>query len=290
MFTRDSRPRSVRLLDTLRTALLFYHHAGLSTTLKAIALRRSRHSTTSDVARLHFKSFGDIFIRPRSSDWDVLVQIFIHEEYDPPSQLHSDDLDHFYTSQLSLGNTPCILDCGANIGLSAIWYSTKFPDARIFAVEPEPSNFALLEKNVRAFNHITPILAAISDHLGHVELANSSASSSWAWQTIEREDGAVETTTISTLLSSEPALVPFIVKVDIEGFERTLFRSPADWMASTPLVVFESHDWAFPYSGTAQSILRALLPSDRDYLQHAENTFAFAHFLGQKHAVQQRFD
>jgi FkbM family methyltransferase len=44
---------------------------------------------------------------------------------------------------------PTIIDCGANIGLSAIYFKSNCPDAKVIAFEPDPSVFELLQKNVK---------------------------------------------------------------------------------------------------------------------------------------------
>lgn len=44
--------------------------------------------------------------------------------------------------------SPVIIDAGANIGLSIIYFKKRFPDCRIVAFEPDPSIFDLLKKNV----------------------------------------------------------------------------------------------------------------------------------------------
>jgi len=37
--------------------------------------------------------------------------------------------------------------CGANIGLTSVYFANRYPDARIFAIEPESENFRLLRLN-----------------------------------------------------------------------------------------------------------------------------------------------
>jgi len=44
-----------------------------------------------------------------------------------------------------------ILDAGANIGMASIYFTHRYPEARIIAVEAEASNFAVLERNVRPY-------------------------------------------------------------------------------------------------------------------------------------------
>lgn len=43
---------------------------------------------------------------------------------------------------------PIIIDCGANMGLSVLYYSKTFPNAEIFAFEPDQSVLPFLEKNI----------------------------------------------------------------------------------------------------------------------------------------------
>lgn len=47
---------------------------------------------------------------------------------------------------------PVIVDCGANIGMSVLYFKWLYPNARILAFEPNPHTFKLLEKNVKANN------------------------------------------------------------------------------------------------------------------------------------------
>jgi len=44
-----------------------------------------------------------------------------------------------------------IVDAGAYIGDSACWFLTRFPKAIVAAIEPDASNFSILERNVRPY-------------------------------------------------------------------------------------------------------------------------------------------
>jgi FkbM family methyltransferase len=46
---------------------------------------------------------------------------------------------------------PFIIDCGAYIGLSVIYFKTLHPESDVLAFEPDPGNFALLKKNIAEF-------------------------------------------------------------------------------------------------------------------------------------------
>ena len=44
---------------------------------------------------------------------------------------------------------PRIIDCGANIGLSVIYFKRLHPESRITAFEPDPQIFSVLKDNIR---------------------------------------------------------------------------------------------------------------------------------------------
>jgi FkbM family methyltransferase len=48
--------------------------------------------------------------------------------------------------------TPFILDCGANIGLSVLYFKTINPHAKIIAFEPDEINYNLLTSNITSMN------------------------------------------------------------------------------------------------------------------------------------------
>lgn len=50
-------------------------------------------------------------------------------------------------------SAPYIIDCGANLGLSIIYFKKRFPNCKILAFEPDKNIFALLKKNLQAFNY-----------------------------------------------------------------------------------------------------------------------------------------
>jgi FkbM family methyltransferase len=218
-----------------------------------------------------------IWLREGTSDFDVMEQIFVHREYDFASwSSHHAMVQESYSELLKAGKIPVIVDCGANVGYASVWFAVRFPRALVFAIEPEPGNFAVLSRNVSAYPNIAPIQAGISDRAGKLTLRNP-AGEPWACQTQDDDKGGVDTVTIPDLLARRPDCAPLIVKVDIEGYETSLFRTNTDWAGRTPLVVFEMHDWLFHWRGTGHAIFRCLTEQPRDYLMRGENIFSFAH-------------
>ena len=51
----------------------------------------------------------------------------------------------------SKNNAPFIIDCGANIGLSLLYFKKKYPNSKIIAFEPDKRIFKILKKNIDTF-------------------------------------------------------------------------------------------------------------------------------------------
>lgn len=134
-----------------------------------------------------------------------------------------------------------VIDVGANIGLASAYLATRFPDARIFAIEPEAENFRLLQKNVRPYKNVQPIRAALWSSDTRVELIDT-GEGSWAFQVKESPNGAVPAITISTVLKEYSISSADVVKIDIEGAEREVFSGKPDWISKVGLLMIELHD------------------------------------------------
>lgn len=260
---------AVRLLGTLG-AMKFAAECGRATVLGK-AKRQVERIRPIELGR-------DLHLRVPSSDWFVVADIMVRGAYLLPNADFERGLAAHQRALRAAGKTPIIVDCGANIGISAIWFATRFPEAVVVAVEPEPENYALLARNAAAFPNIVPIRAAVSDHHGRVTLINA-GEAAWGWATREEAEGEVETVTIADLFARVPNGAPLIVKIDIEGGEVDLFRSNTEWTAATPLIVFEDHDWMLPGRGTFAAVMKRLVDEPRDYFRVGENTFAFSHTL-----------
>jgi FkbM family methyltransferase len=259
--------KSVRKLGLMNGSAVFYYY-GYHRLFRneKWAPRQIRISTLSK----------PVWLRPGVSDWIAMERIFLDREYDPISTQHDKAMDLLKNNILSLGKKPLIIDCGANIGLSSIWFAERFPGATIAAIEPEPENFKILALNAKNYPNILPIHAAISDKMAHVTLRNAN-DTPWAWQTEEADTGDVQTVTIPHVIGLDPNYALMAVKVDIEGFEVNLFRNATEWADNLPMIVFEMHDWMAPWSGSGHSFFSVLTKLKRDYLVQGENLFSYSH-------------
>ena len=224
-----------------------------------------------------------MWVRPGTSDLDVVVQIFLHRSYDltwcAPYKEHIEDMCR---RAREVGEVPLIVDAGANIGASTLWFSTQFPDCQVFAIEPDPGNFALLERNVKDRPNVTLFHAGLWDRPANLSFV-SDTDANWSRRVAEDvgPDVATFSITVPELLRRGEHLRPMIIKIDIEGAETALFRSNTEWADGVPLLIFEPHDnlwaWLGTWKGTGHAFFSTLSRHKREYLMRGENVFAFLH-------------
>ena len=221
-------------------------------------------------------------VRRWGPDKLVVDQCFSEEQYDLPDRAHGAYLEKVYREIVASGKRPLIVDCGANIGASVVWFHARFPEAHIVAIEPAPDNIALLEKNTRGLE-IDLRQAAVGPASGRTWLSGES-DNGWAFRTNDNHEGvAVDVTSIDQVLESKPPsiYVPFLLKIDIEGAERTLFEGNTVVLNSFPLIVMEPHDWMLPGERTSQSFFRFHAAAGREFAMKHENVFSIAYPAGQ---------
>jgi FkbM family methyltransferase len=233
-------------------------------------LRHMFAAAGSRTFRTRVKGAGSLEIRSRSTDADVVRQVFRKREYDFSGTAHYAGVQDAYRRMLAAGEMPLILDIGANIGASAVWFSRAFPDARVIAVEPDPGNAEMCRRNIAGLRHVKLVEAAIGGSPGMVSLANQA--DAWAVRTVRDAGGEVPVRTIGELVAGEgEAARLFIAKIDIEGFEADLFEGDVGWIDRVKVVLIEPHDWLLPGQRTSRNFLRAMAAREFEMLVSGEN-------------------
>ncbi len=101
--------------------------------LSYIKIKQLKHDTSNTVKQHKF--FGNHFSYVNSYDFlHSLEEIFIEEVY-----------------RSKLSESPLIIDCGANIGLSVLYFKRKYPNAEIIAYEPDQNNYELIKSNIEKY-------------------------------------------------------------------------------------------------------------------------------------------
>ncbi len=229
-------------------------------------------SLTLDMAGAGSRPFTH---RGSDADYGVIDQIFVNEDYSPDHLVsRSADLRRSYYEILKAGKIPLIVDAGANIGASALYFLHQYPKSQITAIEPDHGNCDLFLKNTAGLN-VDLHQAAIGARAGHVNLFDP-GEGEWAFRTLPDPKGKIPVVAMNDLVESKltEGYAPLIVKIDIEGAEDTLFDEPNEWVNLFPVLIIELHDWLLPKKRTSQGFLKCIANLDRDFIYANENIFS----------------
>lgn len=148
--------------------------------------------------------------------------------------------------RLFAGGGGTLIDVGANIGLVAVPVIER-TRARAICFEPEPENFAFLERNVARHGlqervrccalacHDQPgqlPLLLSDDNLGDHRLQRTAAGS-------ERRAIMVETQRLDDVLRGQALEHPIVMKVDAQGSEVGVFAGARETLARTDFLITE---------------------------------------------------
>jgi FkbM family methyltransferase len=217
----------------------------------------------------------------RRQDLAIFWQIMVMREYDLQSLPQIGRVRATYQAILSEGKKPVIVDCGGHVGLSAVWFATHYPDALVYVVEPDASNFKILQHNTAAYANVIPLHGGVWGHSCRLTISNPQAgSASFRLQEAPdslslQQSNLLHGYTIEGI--SEPGELRrlFLVKIDIEGGEAELFQGPTEWLHSPALVIIELHDWLLPWQGTSRNLFRKLAENNFDAVLRGENLLLF---------------
>jgi FkbM family methyltransferase len=169
-----------------------------------------------------------LLARPASSDIPAIWEIFYGREYRP-------NVRWCFST---------VLDRGANVGYFAA-YSRASAGAQLrsyVGVEPDPDAFKLLEDQVklhRPGQFISLQQVAVSDQDGIARFSRQGES--WAHRLAGDGSLEVPTLTISSLLDSVSLAEVDLVKLDIEGAEKSVLESLPAWGHRAKCIVAELH-------------------------------------------------
>jgi FkbM family methyltransferase len=149
-----------------------------------------------------------------------------------------------------------IIDAGANVGYTAIWFAERYPSSQIIAVEPDAENFEILCLNVAHEPRIIPVRAAITQPGAPPQfvIGGPTDTSPCAFQTVDfdptardvNEADVVDAVDIASLMEQFGIERLDLLKMDIEGGEQAVFGECADWIDRVEAIIVEVHDRFVP--------------------------------------------
>lgn len=192
-------------------------------------------------------------------------------------------IDETYTRLVNAGETPLIIDAGANIGASVLFFRWRYPQAKIIAIEPEASNFELLQFNTAGRPNISLSRSALASTDSSMDLYDPGRSTD-AFRAVPCGAGGhgekidtVPALSVSSLLGiAGPNITPLLAKIDIEGGEAELFSANTDWVDAFPAIAIELHDWMLPGQASSAPFLRCVGERGRDFLNPVHSDVVFS--------------
>jgi FkbM family methyltransferase len=232
-------------------------------------LRHIPRLTGAQTTCIEIPGYGAMYLRAGESDSAAIRQVFRDRQYDiGANEKVGARIWRRYTEILKCGKIPTIVDAGANIGAASLWFLNKYPRAEVVAIEPEPNNLAVLQMNAHGKKRLSVLAAAIGSTEGFVSVKNDGRG--WAAQTIRSEVG-IPIVTMENAFRRVKDGLPFIAKIDIEGFEKDLFSENLEWLHDVYVVFIEPHDWMLPGQMTSQPFQRALGQQQFEIFLSGEN-------------------
>lgn len=144
---------------------------------------------------------------------------------------------------------PVIVDAGAHIGMTVLYFKMLFPKAKILAFEPIPDNFALLEKNVteNQLENVELFQAVVAPKSGLLRIHEPTGEGAWksgagiiprGWKGIQdNREIKVEAIGIQEILQKKID----IFKMDVEGMEYEIVRNSGSLIRNVKNWLMEVH-------------------------------------------------
>lgn len=142
-----------------------------------------------------------------------------------------------------------ILDIGAHHGIYALLAADTNPNCPIFAFEPLPSNYTILEQNITAAGFagiITPLPFALSNNTGLAALAVRGSTGSTLANDFWEDSASlprveVFARTLDDFLREQgiSAGRTTLIKIDVETFEPEVFQGASELLQCRPAILCE---------------------------------------------------
>lgn len=171
------------------------------------------------------------WFRHGTSDVLAIKQLFVQLEY---------------RRLQGLPDIQTIFDIGANIGAAAVMLLSIFPQARLIAVEPEPTNVAVLRRNLEPYSTRAMIFeAAVWPTAMPLEVVKHQFRDGLDWS--NQVKPAVSSTesvrgmTIEQMMAEAKVECIDLLKMDVEGAELPVLQGNTEWLHKVKHLCIELH-------------------------------------------------
>lgn len=143
-----------------------------------------------------------------------------------------------------------VWDIGANIGVVSVRLANLYPEAHIFAFEPQRENYHILSKNISGYKNITAVQVALSNTDGEMKLYHSDCEINMGGFSLQEEGCDTSKFEMVPVMSTSKAVgsfaFPSLIKIDCEGAEYDILSEFRNHLKRIDYIVGELHgkdDW-----------------------------------------------
>ena len=199
-----------------------------------------------------------IYFRGIVSDVCMFEQIFIDRQYD-----------------IHVPFEPkVILDLGANVGFASVLFANRYPDAKIFAIEPDSGNYEAASKNLAPYSNITLIKGAVWHISENINLIDSGHGEAAYMVKPGEGENMIKAYSIPEIMKIMGIDNIDVLKIDIEGTEKEIFENGAEgWIPVTKLIIVETHDRY--KKGTSKAVFSTISKYDFSLELSGENLILY---------------
>ena len=226
------------------------------------SIKKLKHDK-SDHLKVHRSKIGDLYYTQAQQLYHGLQEVLVDEIY-----------------KVNLASNARIIDCGANIGLSVLYFKSICPSAHITAFEPDRHNFELLTKNciVNNLKQVDLIEAAVWKENTQLKFIAQGGMDS------KISEGAEEGILVKaySLIDYLQDPVDFL-KLDIEGAEFEVLKNIEEYMDKIATLFIEYHG-SFSQTNELIAILDMVQKAGfYVYIKEACNVYPTPFYINSKH-------
>ena len=245
----------LRVIESINWIRLYGFNNGVKLFRSTISKKKSGFNVKASFLKVPF------ILRDNISDKAIFFQVFYEKQYD----LYGVDFPKALR----------IIDGGANIGCASVYFTMRFPQAEILAIEPEKDNFSLLKTNTESYRNIHCVQAGVWNKNEKLSIANpEGGAAEFMFDNNIINSDSINGMTIQSLLDLKNWNEVDIIKLDIEGAEKEVFSSDdLSWLKKVKLLIIELHDRY--KKDCTKTVFYALNQFNYDAYFHHENIFIF---------------
>ncbi|MBK7885894.1 MAG: FkbM family methyltransferase [Bacteroidetes bacterium] len=157
--------------------------------------------------------------------------------------------DPVYTSVLeTIQNAKTILDIGANIGTTSLYFASLNAKAKIISFEPHPDTFKRAEENIKlnSFRNIELLNIGLGEQKAELKLYEVNENNPGMNRILAEETNLpykiIQVDLLDKIMEEKSIPPVDFIKIDVEGFEYSVLKGGVNTLKNKPVLFIELDD------------------------------------------------